>query len=180
MEEMMFQVGDFMVYSSTGVCQVEALCRPNLTGQDKNDLYYQLKPLYQDGVIYVPIENSKVAIRPLIPYEEAEELYSLIPSLHVEIYRAPTTQALTQYYQMAIHSHDCRKLAEMVLSIHAKRQQAEAQNRRLGLVDERYLKQAERLLCGELSIVLHKDYEEMQSYIANIACGEEVATVYYK
>ena len=38
--------------------------------------------------------------------------------------------------------------------------------RRLGMVDERYMKQAERLLYGELSAALGIPLEEVQPYIA--------------
>ena len=44
------------------------------------------------------------------------------------------------------------------MPIHAKRRQAESQNRRLGMVDERYLKQAEQLLFGELAAALENWY----------------------
>ena len=40
------------------------------------------------------------------------------------------------------------------MSIYAKRCQAEQHNRRLGLVDERYGRHAERLLFGELAAAL--------------------------
>ena len=49
----------------------------------------------------------------------------------------------------------------------AKRRQAESQNRRLGMVDERYLKQAEQLLFGELAAALEIPYEAVQPYIAD-------------
>lgn len=171
----MFQVGDLLVYGTTGVCRVEDLCRPNLTGRDKDTLYYQLKPLHQDGLIYALTENCKVVMRPLISRQDAEALLSLIPSLQPEVYRAPTTQALTAYYQHALRSNDCRALTELVLSIYVKRQQAEAQNRRLGLVDERYLKQAERLLCGELSVALDMEFSEMQTILAQNVSRQNAA-----
>ena len=80
----MFQPGDLVVYGSTGVCRVEEITHPNMTGADRNKAYYLLKPLYQDGVIYTPAENSKVAMRPVISSEEAEELIDLIPTIQAE------------------------------------------------------------------------------------------------
>ena len=68
----MFQPGELVVYGTTGVCRVESITRPNLTGADRNKSYYLLKPLQQDGVIYTPVENPKVSIRSLISREEAE------------------------------------------------------------------------------------------------------------
>jgi len=161
----MFQSGDLVVYSTTGVCRVEEVCRPNLSGDPKRE-YYLLKPLHQDGVIYCPVDNTKVSIRPVISAEEAEALIDLIPTMRSEACRAPTLQALAQHYQAAVRSHDCRDLIEMMMSIYAKQQQAEAQHRRLGMVDERFMKQAERLLYGELSAALDISFDEVQPYIA--------------
>ena len=165
----MFQPGELLVYGTTGVCRVEEITTPDLTRSERGRRYYLLKPLYQDGVIYVPVDSGKVPIRSVISREEAEALIDLIPSVRAEACHAPTLQALTQHYQSAVRSHDCRKLLELVMSIYLKRCQAEAQKRRLGMVDERYMKQAERLLYGELSAALDIPYEEVQPYIARRA-----------
>jgi len=162
----MFQPGDLVVYGTTGVCRVEAVSVPDMGGTDRSKLYYQLNPLQQDGLIYTPVDNPKVAIRPLISREEAEELIAQIPSIHAEACRAPTLQALAQHYQEALHSGSCLALLQMTMSIYAKKQQAETQKRRLGLVDERCLKQAERLLHGELAAVLGIPFEDVPAYIA--------------
>lgn len=149
----MFQAGDLLVYGSTGVCRVLSIDRrQERVGSIRQErLYYQLKPIYQGGLIYTPVDNDKVSMRPIISRQEAEDLISEIPTLHPAACRASTTQALTQQYQASLRQHDCRSLVELAMSIHAKRRQAESQNRRLGMVDERYLKQAEQLLFGELA-----------------------------
>ena len=104
--------------------------------------------------------------------EEAEELIDLIPTIQAEACHAPTLQALAQHYRTAVQSHDCRDLIELMMSIYAKRRQAEAQKRRLGMVDERYMKQAEQLLHGELAAALGIPMEEVQPYIARRVSGE--------
>ncbi|MDO4315361.1 MAG: CarD family transcriptional regulator [Oscillospiraceae bacterium] len=169
----MFQPGDLVVYGTTGVCRVESITRPNLTGADRNKQYYLLKPLQQDGVIYTPVENQKVPIRSVISAEEAEALIDLIPSLRAEACRAPTLQALAQHYQTVVRSHDCKDLIELMMSIYTKRQQVESQKRRLGMVDERYMKQAERLLYGEFSVALGIPFEDVQPYIARRVDGRQ-------
>ena len=162
----MFQPGELVVYGMTGVCRVEEITRPNLSGPDRNKTYYLLKPLHQDGVIYAPVENAKVPMRPVISAEEAEALIDQIPTINAEVYRGPTLQALAQHYQSAMRAGNCLELLTLTMSIYAKRRQAEAQNRRLGMLDERYMKQAEQLLHGELAAALDIPLEEVQPYIA--------------
>ena len=162
----MFQPGELVVYGTTGVCRVLEIAKPQIRLRERDREYYLLKPLYQDGVIYSPVDSEKVAIRPVMTRAEAEALIDRIPSVHAEIIKAPTMQALTQHYQSVLSSHDCDGLVELTMSIYAKRKQAEAQNRRLGMVDERYMKQAERLLYGELSAALDIPLEEVEPTIA--------------
>lgn len=162
----MFQPGDLVIYNTTGVCRVEDVTTPDMSGADRTKLYYRLQPLYQDGVIYTPVDNPKVLIRPVISRREAEALIDRIPTIDAEICRAPTIQALAQHYQAAVRSSSCLDLVELVMSIYAKQQQAEAQKRRLGMLDERYMKQAERLLHGELAAALGIAFEEVPAYIA--------------
>ncbi|MCI8398227.1 MAG: hypothetical protein HFF90_02345 [Oscillibacter sp.] len=171
----MFHPGDIVVYGAAGVCRVQEVAKPNLTGADRNKEYYILAPLHQDGVIYTPVDNQKVPMRPVISADEAEALIDLIPSIQANICRAPSVQAQAQRYQSAMRSSDCRDLVEVVKSIYAKRRQAESQRRRLGMTDERYMKQAERLLYGELSVALGIPFEDVQGYIASRVGGSAPA-----
>jgi hypothetical protein len=57
------------------------------------------------------------------------------------------------------------------MSIYCNQQAAQAKKKRLGMVDERYMKQAERLLYGELSAALGIPPEEVQPYIARRLAG---------
>lgn len=163
----MFQPGDLIVYGTTGVCRVEALDRPGLSSADKKRLYYRLKPLQQDGLIYTPAEDGKVPMRPVISREAAEALIDCIPTIRAEPRHDTTIQSLAQHYQAAVHSSDCRDLLELMMSIYAKRRQAESQKRRLGMVDEQYAKQAKRLLHGELSAALEIPFDDVEAYIAS-------------
>ena len=167
----MFQPGELVVYGTTGVRRVEKIAHPNSTGPDQNKDYYLLKPLHQDGIIYTPVENAKIPMRPVISAEAAEALIDLIPTIQAEACHAPTMQALAQHYHSAIRNHDCTDLIELMMSIYVKQRQAESQKRRICMIDERYMKQAERLLYSELSSALGISYEQVQPYIAARADG---------
>lgn len=174
----MFQPGDLVIYGTTGVCRVKEITRPNKTGPDRDKQFYLLDPLQQDGIIYTPVDNGKVPMRAVITAEEAEALIDLIPTLETEAFHGPTLQALAQHYQSVVRTNDCKDLIELMMSIYAKRQLVESQNRRLGIVDERFMKQAERLLYGEFSAALGIPFDEVQPYIAQrVDSGREAGTV---
>lgn len=159
----MYQVGELVVYGATGVCRVEELTR--LPGGDRE--YYLLKPLWQDGVIYAPVDSGKVPMRPVISREEAEALVDQMPDIQAAVCRGTTVQALAQQYQSAVRDGGHQALIEMMKAIYRKRGEAEAKNRRLGMTDERYMKQAERMLYGELATALEIPFEEVERYIAD-------------
>ena len=54
----MFEIGEKIVYGSTGVCEVENIAPMDFAGKGEKELYYVLHPLYQDGVIYAPVQGT--------------------------------------------------------------------------------------------------------------------------
>ena len=165
----MFHIGELIMYGNTGVCRVEELFTADGGRADyleKGSRYYCLKPLYQTETIFTPVENSKVYMRPIISADEAERLIDTIPDIQVESLDSSSPQELKQYYQTAAKSHDCADLIALTMSIYAKRQSAELKKKKFGLVDERYMKQAEDMLHGEFSAALGIPRESVGSYIA--------------
>ena len=168
----MYQTGELIVYGSTGVCRVEGYTGLDRPGEDRERRYYLLKPLWQDGVIYTPVDGGKVPMRPVMSREEAETLIDRMPGIPAAACQGSTAQALARQYQSAVREGGHQSLVEMMKAIYRKRRQAEAKNRRLGQVDERYMKQAERLLYGELAAALGIPYDGVEEYIAARLEGE--------
>lgn len=163
----MFQIGELVVYGSTGVCRVEGISGLDQPGEDRGKRYYLLKPLWQEGMIYAPVDSEKVPMRPVMGRAEAEALIDRMPDIPAAACRGNTAQALAQQYQSAVRDGGHQALIQMMKAIHHKRGVAESKNRRLGMVDERYMKQAERLLYGELATALDIGFDEVEPYIAS-------------
>lgn len=167
----MYEIGSFLVYGNKGVCKVEDITTADKLialkniEKDKERLYYVLKPVYQGGIIYTPIDHSRISMRPVISEEEAKRLIDLIPSMHAENFSGKNTIELKAYYQEVTNNPDCEELLQLTMSIYAKKQHALAQKRRFGQVDERYMKQAESLLFGELAVALGIERDQVQEFI---------------
>ena len=166
----MYQIGDLVIYGSTGVCRVENITaledKSALQGLLSNRRYYTLQPLYQSGTIYTPVDNPKIFMRHVISKEKAESLIALIPTIKAEAYHSTRTQELKEHYEAATRTHDCADLIELSMSIYAKKKYIEQQKGKFGQVDERYMKLAEDLLYGEFAAVLGIPKEDVQDYIA--------------
>jgi len=163
----MYQPGELVVYGSTGVCRVEEIAKLDQPRGERGRRYYLLKPLWQDGVIYAPVDSEKIPMRPVMSREEAEALIDQMPGIEAAVCRGVTAQALAQQYQSAVRDGGHQALVEMMKAIHYKRGQAEMKKRRLGLIDERYMKQAEQILYGELATALGIDFDEVEPYIVS-------------
>ncbi len=166
----MYQIGDFIIYASTGVCRVEDILPPGgvrpTTALVPERTYYVLRPLYQPETIYSPVDNPKVFMRPIISAEEAQHLIDHIPALRIKADSGEEILEFKEQYQNAASSHDCNELMALILDIYTKKLLLTAQNRKFSQLDERYMKQAEDILYGELAAALDIEKDQVTTYIA--------------
>ncbi|OQB23620.1 MAG: CarD-like/TRCF domain protein [Firmicutes bacterium ADurb.Bin182] len=161
----MYEIGDLVVYGRIGVYKIVDIATYNNDAFYKNKLYYVLQPLFGNCKIFAPVD-TKTFMRPIISAEEAEKLISRIPTIEAEAYYSNRLQELIQHYESAIKDHDCADLIKLTMSIHKKKKITEQQKRKFGQIDERFLKQAEDLLCSEFSLALGIPKEKVSEYIA--------------
>lgn len=160
----MYQPGDMIIYGSTGVCQVREIVSKEIEkGTEKP--FYVLDPLYQDGVIMIPVD-TKVFMRPVITREEALALIDKIPTMETAAYHNSALRELEEHYAAYLKSHDCGDLIELAMSIYAKKQDLAQQHRKFGAVDERFMKRAEDLLDGELAVALGIEKSQVGAFIS--------------
>ena len=165
----MFEKDALVVYGRTGVCRVLDVTVPDFCRTapgERGTLYYVLRPLYQDRIIYAPADNPQLPLRPILTEEEALALVDLIPSVQAKAYYGVSVQDLRDHYQSMLQTNRCADLMEMVLSIYAKKARAEQTHKKFGAVDERFMRQAEALFAGEIAASLGITPEEVPDYIA--------------
>jgi len=159
----MFKIGDKIMYGQTGVCIVEDICEKTLIKNQKQ-LYYILKPIFQqNNVIYAPANSDKVFMRPVITKEQADEIIESIPEI---LNKMSDTEMSQEEYKAVIATHDCRDLVSLTARIYKKKKDANRLKKKLGFSDEKYMKLAENLLFGELSVALKIEYEDVIDYIS--------------
>lgn len=160
----MYQIGDLIIYGNQGVCKVEAVGIPDIPGVDKDRIYYTLCPLYQNGKIFTPIDTS-VFMRPIITYTEVKQLIALIPSIREDVYNSSNVRLLEDHYQESMQTHNCYDLIKVIKTVYSKNEITVGQGKKLGQIDERFMKRAEDLLCGEFAVVLGIPKETVKSHI---------------
>ena len=164
----MFQIGDRVVYGSHGVCQILAVEQRMVDRKRIN--YFALEPLNQTGArFYVPSENpaALAKLRHLISREELELLLAS-PEIRENCWIADENQR-KQRYRDLISSGDRCALIAMVRTLHVQKDLQTAAGRKFHLCDENFLRDAEKLLSSEFSLVLGIQPGEVGAYIQKVS-----------
>ena len=104
----MYEIGQLIVYGNEGVCRVEEIGTPKISGVDKHRDYYTLAPIYREGKVFTPVD-SKVFMRPVITREEALALIDRIPQMTAEVYENSNLRFLNEHYQQCIQNYTRRR-----------------------------------------------------------------------
>ena len=162
----MFQVNDLIVYGNHGVCKVENVGTLSISMADKQKQYYTLRPVYQhESVIYAPVDNNKTIMRFVLSKEEVEDLIQDIPNIEsawVGNERERETQNRT-----ALQTCDCRELVKIIKTLYNRKKSRIQDGKKVTVVDEKYFRQAEEQLYGELAFALEMPKDEVGAYIAD-------------
>ena len=167
----MFQAGDVIVCGTHGVCRVEKVGPLSSAVADRDRLYYTLKPLYERGsVVFTPVDNEKMVIRPVISREEALRLIDGIRD--AEALGIEDERKREENYNTALKSCRAEELVKMIKTINARKRSRAARGKKATDADSRYVKLAEDYLYGELAISLDLERDQVKAFIRE-RIGEE-------
>ena len=160
----MFQIGEYVVYGSTGVCKVVDIGPMNLPGVDKNRKYYTLEPAYSKGSkVFTPVDNNKNVIRPILTEDEANQLIEEIDELE-NIWIADERKRETVYKEV-IARCDCKELMRVIKTIYERKKERMDAGKKITVSDGKYFKMAEDNLYNELSITYQLEPDEVKKYV---------------
>lgn len=165
----MFQVGETVIYGTTGVCTISSIGPLSMHGVDRHRLYYTLQPLCQEGAIYIPVEGEHhKAMRYPMTMEEAEQFLlrlAEIPPCDIEgLNFKQRTDAFTATLQEA----NCDGWMGVIKAV-AKKKRFRREKQQYN-VDYNFYKKAMKLLCMELGYVLHKSEDSMRKQVEEFLC----------
>lgn len=160
----MFQIGDQVVYGIHGVCCIR--CLEERTVDRRRIKYFALEPLDQPGArFYVPAENpaALAKLRHLISRADLDVLLSS-EEIRQSSWIADENQRKQRYREL-INSGDRVELLRMINSLHQHKTEQTAAGRKFHLCDENFLRDAQKLLDAEFSLVLDIHPAEVGEYI---------------
>ena len=160
----MFKKGEYILYGTVGVCQVEGILKPDFSNNDK--VYYSLVPKFdQDTTIYIPVDSPKVKMREIMTRQEAEQFILALPSVACKRYA--NDKERPQVYRQVLESGDCVELPSMIKEISEMEQHRRGKGKPLSIRERDGVKSARKLLFGELATALDICPEEIPDYITS-------------
>lgn len=160
----MFQVGDRVVYGMHGVCDVTG--REEKVIDRKSVIYLVLEPTGQPGSRYLVPTHNPAAMAKLRKMLSREELTGLLasPSVRQDCWIRDENQR-KQTYRELISSGNREKLMAMVHALYLHKKQQAALGRKMHLCDDNFLRDAEKLLAGEVAIVMEMEADQARQYL---------------
>lgn len=160
----MFETGQWVVYGVHGVCRVAGK-EKQLVNRKRTE-YLVLEPLAQnESRYYVPTANP-TAMAKLREVLGAEELKALLKSdeIRQDCWIADENQR-KQYYRDLTSNGDRVSILKMTYCLYRYKEAQLAAGRKFHLCDDNFLRDAEKLLSSEISLVLEKTPEEAREYL---------------
>lgn len=165
MQDKRYAAGDTVVYAAQGVCRVEGIEQKDFGGASVE--YYVLKPVEAPhSTVYVPVGNPALTgkMRRVLSPEEVRELIQAMPqepSAWVE-----DENARKETYRRILSQGDQRELIRAIKAVYLHQKSLREQGKKLHVADERFFKEAEKILYSEFALVLHLQPDQVLPFIA--------------
>ena len=160
----MYKVNDTIMYGTQGICKIVEITEKDFMGTKKE--YYVLKPMNDaSATLFAPVNNEKTEakMRRILSAEEIHELIETMP--YEEANWIHNENERKEKYKSIIAGGDRTELIKMIKALYFHKREREADGKHLYLSDERFMKEAERILYDEFQYVLKINKVDLMDFI---------------
>lgn len=160
----MYKKNDVVVYGTEGICTITDIAELKFGGEKSE--YYILSPVSKaENTVYVPKNNEKVLnrMRRIISRDEAGHLLDSMPVTPMEwIVNDRERQAA---YKDILLCGKPMEVLRMVSSLYTRQREQLSVGKKLHASDERFLRDAERMLFNEIGYAMGLSSSEVLSIV---------------
>jgi len=161
----MFNVGETIIYSTHGLCQIDDICEK--TYGDTTGTYYVLHPLENARlIINIPIDSEKIAMHNVLNKKEAEEI--LISFQQPGIEWIENARERTKKYKSLVNTGDRTVIAQVAVTLMEKKRESAKDEKKLDGDDRALLAYIENIMYKELAVSLDTSYEEISNKVKHL------------
>ena len=160
----MFHVGEVVLFGAEGVFRVEEIA-PKKIGKTVTE-YYVLRSLYRSSnVMYIPVGRGGLEekIYPVMSRQEIDDLISAMPQAGCCWVENENERKLR--FKEILGCGDRLAVAGLIRTLYEHRLNQEKTGKKMHLSDERFLKDAERLLYDEIAHVMQIEPSQVAGVI---------------
>ncbi len=169
---MMYSVNETVMYGVQGVCRITEIAERNFG--EKKVRYYVLKPVYNDtSTIFIPTENQKLTakMRRILSSSEIDSLIRSMPD--EELISTGSETDRREKYSDILRSGDRRQLVRLIKTLYLRQTERKEQKKKPSAEDDRFMREAEKILYEEFAYVLHIRREQVLPFITQQIQVEE-------
>ena len=162
----MFSIGEKVVYGTQGICEILGTTE-KIIGKTKME-YYVLTPIYdKKSTIYIPIKNEKLLanVRKILSKKEINSLIDDAADNQMEWIDDDLKRK--ELCIEIIKSGNRLEIMRLIEMLYLRREALRQTKKHFHISDERYLRDAERLIHDEFSYVLGIEQNKVPEYILN-------------
>ena len=160
----MFKLNDTILYGTHGACRIAGVTTKDFSGRPVD--YYELKPVYNEkSTIYVPVGNQALEdkMRRILSPEEIYEIIQCIPDEEADWIENEDERK--ERYRQILSGGNRIELVKIIKALYLHQREQQAKGRRLHASDERFFKDAEKMLYDEFALVLNIKPEQVLPFI---------------
>ncbi len=160
----MFGVGEYIVYGQNGICRIEDITHPDISGYDDNRLYYVLVPeRSRESRLFCPTDNTKVVLRKIVTAEEAMDAIGEAETM--EPLTVANDRMRDECYKNVMKSCELKQWLQIIKTLLIRKKEREAAGKKITATDERYLNAAQDVLYTEVAIATGKNKDEVKQLV---------------
>lgn len=160
----MYNIDDVVVYGTEGICKITGITEMKFGGEKSE--YYILAPVEkEENTVYVPKNNEKVLkrMRKILSEDEAKGLIASLPMEPMTWIANDRERQMA--YKDIILTGKPEEVFRMVSTLYNKQKDQLAIGKKLHASDERFLRDAEKMLFNEIGYALKIKPQEVLSVI---------------
>ncbi|PAV28064.1 CarD family transcriptional regulator [Virgibacillus profundi] len=158
----MFSVGDLIIYSTHGLCEIVEISDKTLNNVTRT--YYVMHPIDDPKLkISSPVDNEKATMHPIMEKEEANGV--------LESFQEPGIQWIddsrqrNKKFQGIVNTGDRHDISNLINTLMRKEQEIRKDNKKMSIQDRKVLEQTQSIMFTELAVSLDTSFEKITKKI---------------
>ena len=166
MNEAQFEVGQYVVYGTNGICIVDSIEMMSFTSEMPKEMYYVLRQhRHSETCFFVPLKNEELVskLREPMRREDIEDM--LMGLSDDDVKWVNDRRARGDYFKSILSEGVGGHLLNMIICIYEKKRELARQGKKLSVTDTTTLRSAEKLVEEEFAWALGMDPQDVPAFI---------------